>query len=208
MLITRSLTFAYDRGNTFQFPDISLEPGSDLLILGPSGSGKTTLLHLLAGLLFPNSGHIELLGTVLNKLPIKKLDKFRGSHIGLVFQRPHFIHSLSLLENLALVQYLAGEKHDQKRARKILSSLNIEDKRYKRPYSLSQGEQQRAAIAMAVLNNPQLILADEPTASLDDKNCLGVVSLLKDQATANKSQLVIITHDKRLTPHIQICIAL
>ncbi|MEM1407060.1 MAG: ATP-binding cassette domain-containing protein [Bacteroidota bacterium] len=208
MLITRSLTFAYDQENAFHFPDISLDPGGDLLILGPSGIGKTTLLHLLAGLLSPNSGHIELLGTVLNKLPTKKLDRFRGRHIGLVFQRPHFIQSLSLQENLALVQYLTGEKQDQKRVRKILSSLDIEDKRNKRPYSLSQGEQQRAAIAMAVLNNPQLILADEPTASLDDKNCLSVVSLLKDQAAATNAQLVIITHDKRLKPHFKNCVTL
>ena len=203
MLVTRSLTFTYDQKNAFLFPDISLKPGDDLLILGPSGIGKTTLLHLMAGLLSPQSGHVELLGTILHTLPVKQLDRFRGRHIGLVFQRPHFIRSLSLQENLALVQYLAGKKQDKKRITKILSSLDIEDKRYKRPYALSQGEQQRAAIAMAALNNPQLILADEPTASLDDKNCLGVVSLLKDQAAATKAQLVIITHDHRLKPHFQ-----
>ena len=208
MLITRSLTFAHNEENTFVFPNISLAPGEDLLILGPSGIGKTTLLHVLAGLLAPKSGHVELLGIMLNKLPVKQLDKFRGRHIGLVFQRPHFIRSLSLQENMALLQHLAGKKQDQLRIKQVLSSLNIADKRHKRPYSLSQGEQQRGAIAMAVLNNPQLILADEPTSSLDDTNCLNVVSLLKDQAAATNSQLLIITHDNRLKPQFQNCITL
>ncbi|MEM9857474.1 MAG: ATP-binding cassette domain-containing protein [Bacteroidota bacterium] len=208
MLSTQSLIFAYDQENTFSFPDISLEDGEDLLILGPSGIGKTTLLHLLAGLLLPDTGQVELMGTVLHKLPTRQLDKFRGAHIGLVFQRPHFIRSLSLQENLALVQYLAGKKQDRNRGREILRSLDIEDKRHKRPHSLSQGEQQRATIAMAVLNNPQLILADEPTASLDDENCKNVVTLLKDQAKATGAQLVIITHDKRLKAHFKNCITL
>ncbi|MEM6525247.1 MAG: ATP-binding cassette domain-containing protein [Bacteroidota bacterium] len=203
MLNTRSLTFAYDHENTFSFPDISLEQGEDLLILGPSGIGKTTLLHLLAGLLFPKSGHVELMGTVLHDLPTKQLDQFRGTHIGLVFQRPHFVRSLSLQENLALVQYLAGKKQDQKRLKEVLRSLDIESKQSKRPYSLSQGEQQRATIAMAVLNDPQLILADEPTASLDNDNCENVVTLLKDQAASTGAQLVIITHDRRLKVHFK-----
>ena len=208
MLITRSLSFAYDQEHALRFPDISIQSGGDLLILGSSGIGKTTLLYLLAGLLTPNSGEVELFGTVLNELSTKELDKFRGRHIGLVFQCPYFIRSLSLQENLTLIQYLAGQPQDRSMARQILSRLNIEDKRHKRPYSLSQGEQQRASIAMAVLNNPKLILADEPTSSLDDKNCFSVISLLKDQAAATNAQLVVISHDSRLKSHFKNYIAL
>ncbi|MCG8385844.1 MAG: ATP-binding cassette domain-containing protein [Cytophagales bacterium] len=203
MLITRSLTFSYDHRATFQFPDISLEAGTDLLILGKSGIGKTTLLHLMAGLLSPGTGHVELMGTELQTLSPAKLDRFRGRHIGLVFQRPHFIRSLSLQENLALVQYLAGKRQDKARSQQVLESLDIAHKRYDRPHLLSQGEQQRATIAMAVLNNPQLILADEPTSSLDDTNCLNVASLLKQQAATTGAQLVVITHDHRLKAHFQ-----
>lgn len=198
MLKTRSLMFAYNKTNNFRFPDIDLGEREDLLILGESGIGKTTLLHLISGLLKPNAGSIELMGTVLSELPQGKLDLFRGRHIGLVFQRPHFVGALSLLENMALVQYLAGKKQDKARIKKVLDDLGIGHKLTEKPYRLSQGEQQRAAIALAVVNSPQLILADEPTSSLDDKNCMKVLTLLKDQSHATGAQLIIITHDQRL----------
>lgn len=198
MFKTQSLFFSYNELTSFHFPNITLKPGEDLLILGESGIGKTTLLHLMAGLLQPHSGNVELVGTKLNELPTKKLDRFRGQYIGLVFQRPHFIQALTLQENLALVQHLAGQKQDKNRIREVLTSLNIAHKLNDKPHQLSQGEQQRAAIALAVVNYPQLILADEPTSSLDDKNCMRVVALLKEQAKATGSALVIITHDQRL----------
>lgn len=198
MLKTRALHFNYNHQTEFHFPDISLEPGRNLVILGESGIGKTTLLHLMAGLQKPKSGSVELMGTALHQLSDKKLDRFRGQHIGLVFQRPHFIQALSVHENLALVQRLAGKKRDHDRIESVLDSLGIGHKAQQKPNKLSQGEQQRAAIAIAVINSPQLILADEPTASLDDKNCKRVAELLKEQAEASGSQLVIITHDQRL----------
>ena len=198
MLQTRGLCFAYSQQARFSFPDIGLGQGENLLILGESGIGKTTLLHLMAGLLTPQSGSVELMGTKLHTLSSAKLDRFRGEHIGLVFQRPHFIEALNLQENLALVQYLSGKPKDKQRIKNVLESLGIGHKRTEKPNQMSQGEQQRAAIAVAIINNPQLILADEPTASLDDKNCEKVAVLLKEQAHATGSQLVIITHDHRL----------
>ena len=117
MFKTRSLFFAYNKSAYFRFPDINLAPGEDLLILGESGIGKTTFLHLMAGLLRPDSGGVELGGTKLYDLPIGRLDRFRGQHIGLVFQRPYFVHALTLQENLALMQYLAGKKQDKNRIR-------------------------------------------------------------------------------------------
>ena len=180
-----------------------MDAGGNLLVLGESGIGKTTLLHLMAGLLKPDAGKVELMGSILHELPPAKLDRFRGRHIGLVFQRPHFIQALSLEENLALVQYLAGKEQDKDHIKEVLSGLGIGHKLREKPHSMSQGEQQRASIALAVINRPQLILADEPTSSLDDKNCQKAADLLKEQAAASGAQLVIITHDQRLKDQFQ-----
>lgn len=203
MLRTQSLHFQYDSTTQFHFPDIELSAGANLLVLGESGIGKTTLIHLIAGLLKPGSGSIELHGTVLNELSSARLDRFRGQHIGLVFQRPHFMQSLSLRDNLKLVQHLGGQKPNEGRVSSVLEHLGIQHKRHSRPNQLSQGEQQRAAIALAVVNSPRLILADEPTSSLDDKNCAKVIHLLSDQAQLTDAALVIITHDQRLKGKFQ-----
>lgn len=198
MVQTQSLQFAYNNHSAFSFPDIRLEDGQNLLILGESGIGKTTLLHLLAGLLPAQSGFIKLAGTDITQLSTRQRDRFRGQHIGLVFQQPHFVSALTLVENLRLIQYVAHRSRDAERIGAILAKLGLSDKLHRRPIHLSQGEQQRAAIAMAVVNQPSLILADEPTASLDDKNCQQVVELLREQAVATGAHLVIITHDQRL----------
>jgi len=208
MFKTQSLFFAYDQDTEFHFPDIELGAGENLLILGESGIGKTTLLHLIAGLLRPKSGKIELMGTVLHELSSTKLDRFRGRHIGIVFQKPHFVQALSVQENMALVQYLAKKTQDKKRIKEVLESLGIGNKLHEKPNNLSQGEQQRASIALAVVNNPQLILADEPTSSLDDKNCAKVADLLKEQAQLTGAPLLIITHDQRLKEQFQKAITL
>lgn len=198
MLRTQSLHFTYDQQVYFDFPDISLDEGGNLLILGESGVGKTTLLHLIAGILKPKSGEIELMDTMLHELSSTELDRFRGSNIGLVFQRPHFVQALNLQENLELVQYLSGQEKDKKRILEVLESLGIDHKIKQKPQNMSQGEQQRAAIAVAVINSPRLLLADEPTSSLDDTNCHKVITLLKEQAEASNAQLIVITHDQRL----------
>ena len=198
MFTTGSLAFSYNTDVGFQFPDIELNDGQDLLLLGASGIGKTTLLHLIAGLIHPDSGHITLDENRLTDLSSKQMDRFRGQHIGLVFQRPHFVQALNLEENLLLVQFLAGKKQDKKRVKEVLDRLGIGDKVNQYPHSMSLGEQQRATIAQALINKPRLILADEPTSSLDDENCTRVANLLKEQAAATNAHLVIITHDSRL----------
>ena len=161
---------------------------------------KTTLLHLLAGLLNSNSGSIELFGKELNQLSSHQLDRFRKNNIGIVFQRPHFVNSLTVKENLQLAQYI-GNKKNNNRIDSILKNLNILDKSNKKTNLLSQGEKQRASIALAIVNSPKLILADEPTSSLDDSNCSNVIKLLKKQATEYGAQLIVITHDSRLKKH-------
>lgn len=198
MLKSKSIVFNYDGANKFRFPDIQLQKGENLLVLGESGIGKTTLLQILAGLLHPKEGSVELNGTNFQNLSSKNLDLFRGKHIGMVFQRPHFVRNLSILDNLLLSLYLSKNKQDTKRATQLLDQIGLGNKLHSKPDQLSQGEQQRASIALAVVKNPDLILADEPTSSLDDTNCQKIAKLLKEQAASNNAQLIIITHDQRL----------
>jgi putative ABC transport system ATP-binding protein len=186
----------------FKFQDINLKSSENLLIIGSSGIGKTTLLHLLAGLLESSSGSIKLFEKELSDLSSHQLDKFRKNNIGIVFQRPHFVNSLTVKENLQLAQYIANKK-DNNRIENILKNLNIFDKSDKKTNQLSQGEKQRASIALAIVNSPKLILADEPTSSLDDVNCDNVIKLLKKQATDFGAQLIVITHDSRLKKHFK-----
>ena len=202
MIKTKGVKFNYDNQVFFDFPDIKLKSGENLLIIGNSGIGKTTLLHLLAGLLKLNSGSIELFGKELRKLSSYQLDRFRKNNIGIIFQRPHFVNSLTVKENLQLAQYIADKKDDN-RIESILKNLNIFDKSNKITNKLSQGEKQRASIALAIVNSPKLILADEPTSSLDDNNCSNVIKLLKKQATEFGAQLIVITHDSRLKKHFK-----
>ena len=202
MIKTKGVEFNYDNQVFFKFQDINLKSSENLLIIGSSGIGKTTLLHLLAGLLESSSGSIKLFEKELSDLSSHQLDKFRKNNIGIVFQRPHFVNSLTVKENLQLAQYIANKK-DNNRIENILINLNIFDKSNKKTNQLSQGEKQRASIALAIVNSPKLILADEPTSSLDDINCDNVIKLLKKQATDFGAQLIVITHDSRLKKHFK-----
>ena len=202
MIITKEVEFNYDNQIFFKFQDIDLKSNENLLIIGNSGVGKTTLMHLLAGLLKSNSGSIKLFDQELSQLSSHQLDIFRKNNIGIVFQRSHFVNSLTVKENLQLAQYIAN-KNDNNRIESILKNLNIFDKSNKKTNQLSQGEKQRASIALAIVNSPKLILADEPTSSLDDTNCSKVIKLLKKQATDFGAQLIVITHDSRLKKHFK-----
>ena len=203
MIRTKNLTYQYDSENKFQFPDIDCSDGENCLILGPSGQGKSTLLHLLAGLLRPQSGEIQINDTDISKLSDSVLDQFRGKQIGIIFQRNHFLQALTVEENLLLTQKLSGVKVDRDRVKTLLTRLNIYDKKDSHPNALSQGEQQRAAIARALVNDPAVILADEPTSALDDNNCTKVLELLTQQADADGASLIVVTHDNRLKGHIK-----
>jgi len=202
MIKTKKLEFSYNNQEFFKFHDINLKKKENLLIIGKSGVGKTTLLHLLAGLLKSSSGSIELFGKNITSLSSDELDKFRKNNIGIVFQRPHFVNSLTVKENLQLAQYIANKKNNF-RIESVLKNLNIFDKANNKTNSLSQGEKQRASIAMAIINSPKLILADEPSSSLDDENCTRVIKLLKKQAREFEAQLIVITHDSRLKKHFK-----
>lgn len=201
MIETKSLKFSYDGKFVFEFPNIKLKNGENLLILGNSGIGKSTLLHNLAGILTPQSGSIKIFGNDISKFSEIEIDKFRGENIGIIFQRPHFVNSLTVKENLQLAQFLG--KNLEGDIKETLRSLKILDKIDKKPNDLSQGEKQRVSIAIAIINSPKLILADEPTSSLDDSNCSNVINILKEQASKKNAQLIVITHDSRLKKHFK-----
>ncbi len=198
LLQSRAINFSYDGTHQFCFPDIQLSKGEELLILGESGVGKTTFIQILAGLLKPSSGLLEFNGSQYHSLPSKELDQFRGKHIGMVFQNPYFVKNISILDNLLLALYLSKNNEDRKRAILLLERVGLGHKINSKPNDLSQGEQQRAAIALAVVKKPSVILADEPTSSLDDVNCKKITSLLKEQAASTNALLIIITHDQRI----------
>ncbi|MCH7403460.1 ABC transporter ATP-binding protein [Belliella kenyensis] len=200
MLEVKGIKFQYEKGRPFDIPDFQLSSGEQLLILGKSGSGKTTILNILGGLLKPLSGDVRLGDTLINQLSGAKLDKFRGKHIGIVFQKPHILSPLTVEENLSLANFFSGA--DGKRNQELLKELGIADKRRAKVNTLSEGEAQRVSIARALANQPDLILADEPTASLDDHNAEIVIKLLQDQAKKYNAALIIVTHDQRVKDHI------
>jgi len=198
MINATSIEFAYNKDEAFSFPAIQSDVDSPCLIIGPSGCGKSTLLHLLGGLMKPQSGSIHVKNTDLTSLTGTALDQFRGRNIGIIFQKPHFVRSLNVLENLLLAPYFGGKSVRLVNAMDILKNLGIADKINQSPSTLSQGEQQRLSIARVLINEPAVILADEPTSALDDDNCKEVIKLLTETAKSSNAALVIVTHDSRL----------
>ena len=198
MISTKNITFSYNKDQNFIMPDLFCQAGSTILVTGNSGKGKTTYLHILAGMLQPNSGEILIDNTDFTNLKGSKADKFRGKNIGVVFQKSHFIASLSVLENLEMASWLASGKKHTKRAKELLNKLDILEQAHKQPSQLSVGQQQRVSIARALMNEPKVLLADEPTSSLDDKNADNVIELLESLSKEYKAALIIVTHDSRI----------
>jgi putative ABC transport system ATP-binding protein len=198
MISTKNITFSYNKDQNFIMPDLFCQAGSTILVTGNSGKGKTTYLHILAGMLQPNSGEILIDNIDFTNLKGSKADKFRGKNIGVVFQKSHFIASLSVLENLEIASWLATGKKHTKRAKELLNKLDILEQALKRPSQLSVGQLQRVSIARALINEPKVLLADEPTSSLDDKNADNVIELLESLSKEYKAALIIVTHDSRI----------
>ena len=203
MIQVQHLSYQYANQTSIGFQDFRLSDAEHLLITGQSGSGKTTLLHLIAGILKIQKGDIQINETIIDQLTDKQLDQFRGEHVGIIFQTPHFIRSLSVEENLVAVNYFSGTPLNRSKALAVADRLGISSKLHKRTQDLSQGEKQRVSIARAVMNEPNVILADEPTSSLDDRNTENVLQLLQSEAERIKAHLIVVTHDHRLIPHFQ-----
>ena len=198
LLDVRQVTVERPGAPALRFGDFQIGQGEKLLLLGPSGCGKTTLLSVVAGLLAPASGTVMFQGRNLYTLSGRARDHLRGRQFGFVFQTLHLLPSLTLRQNIALAADMSGAS-DPARIDTLLSTLGLTDKANRKPDALSQGEQQRAAIARAVLNRPALIIADEPTSALDDANAAIVVDLLEQQAQDSGAALLIATHDNRIT---------
>ncbi len=201
MFELRDIEHRYEEEVVLSLPHFSADRGDHALILGLSGSGKSTLLHIMGGVLRPTKGTVSVAGVDLTSLKGHRLDRFRGQHIGIVFQQMHLLASLTVEDNIRLASYLAGKPQDDSRIREVLADLDLSEKAGAYPKTLSHGQKQRVCIARAVINKPDLILADEPTSSLDDVRSNHVLELLIKQAEIYGATLVIATHDQRIKPH-------
>ena len=202
MFEIRDLRHSYDGRQVLALRSWQAAQGEHWLLLGPSGCGKTTLLHVLAGLIRPNQGEITVSGNSLTALTGEALDRYRGRMIGIVLQKLHLIDALTVLDNLLLAQRLAREPVDREAARGALDAVGLLARERAYPHTLSSGEAQRLAIARAVVNRPRLILADEPTSSLDDANAKRVLNLIEARARDCNATLVVATHDTRVKSRI------
>jgi putative ABC transport system ATP-binding protein len=198
MIQTRALAYRYASGPALTFPDVDVAQGAVLLLTGPSGCGKSTWLALAAGLATPASGEITVAGQALGGLSNVAADAWRARSIGFLPQKLHLSAALNVQQNLALAQWAAGQPEDPVRIAAALTALGVQDLARRKTSQLSGGQAQRVALARAVLMQPQVILADEPTASLDDASAAAAVGLLLETARAQGATLVIATHDARV----------
>jgi putative ABC transport system ATP-binding protein len=198
MISVRGLAHRYGSTEVLRLADWRVAQGERWLVLGPSGCGKTTLLHLVAGLIRPTEGELEVAGENLRKFDGMRLDRWRGATVGIVLQALHLLRHLSVRDNLRLAQYLAHAPQDDARIAATLGALGVAGKAARRAAELSEGERQRVAVARAVVNRPKLLLADEPTANLDDRAAAQAVELLLEQAERHGATLVVATHDSRV----------
>jgi ABC-type lipoprotein export system ATPase subunit len=190
MLAVRNLTYTYDNTITLRYPDFSCARKESLLITGRSGCGKTTLLHILGGLINDYKGEVSIDDLLING----QRTQLQNRKMGIIFQHSHFIKGLTVRDNI-----LVAVKRDKYKFLPILSKdLGIAHLLNKSPLQLSQGEKQRVGIARALIGHPMVLLADEPTSSLDDENTEAVLSLLREQATRYHSALIIVSHDDRI----------
>jgi putative ABC transport system ATP-binding protein len=182
-------------------PHFSVERGEDLAIVGASGSGKTTLLHIIAGIIAPDEGVVRVSGVDIVAMSESKRDRFRAAHIGCVYQTFNLLQGLTARENILAATLFAGggaqsaRDEAEERLERLAERFGIRDKLRQKPRELSVGEQQRVAVARALINKPALILADEPTASVDAHNARAVIDAMRELAREEGASVIAITHD-------------
>jgi len=185
--------------------DVEIARGDFVALRGASGTGKSTLLHLIGGLDTPNAGEIIFRSQKLSGYSEGELTIFRNRRVGFVFQAYHLLPELTALENVCLSARIAriSAGHAEKRARELLGRVGLNAREDHKPSELSGGEQQRVAIARALVNEPELLLADEPTGNLDSKTGGEIIELLKSLRVEKQTTLVIATHDEKVAAHAQ-----
>src|SRR5271154_1353993 len=209
LLSARALTKTYAVGKrtleVLRGVDLTMARGEFLALRGASGAGKSTLLHLIGGLDTPNAGEIHFAGQNLVKFSERELTHFRNRRVGFVFQAYHLLPELTALENVYLPARIAriSAAQAEKRGRELLARVGLKDRTDHKPSELSGGEQQRVAIARALINEPELLLADEPTGNLDSKTGGEIIELLKSLRVEKQTTLVIATHDANVAAHAQ-----
>ena len=199
-LVAVTKTYRQPGGDPLPVLDIEtfrVDAGEQLALVGPSGTGKTTLLNVVAGITPVDSGQVRVGGTDIARLPEPIRDRFRAERIGIVFQSFNLLPAFTALENVLLGMAFSGQSN-RSRAAELLDAVGLADRRDYRPAALSVGQQQRVAVARALANSPQLLIADEPTASVDLANQQRIVSLIRDRCRADGIALIIITHDESL----------
>ncbi|MDX8354292.1 ABC transporter ATP-binding protein [Cognatiyoonia sp. IB215182] len=208
MVRIESLSFAYgNSGFQLRIPEFSLEDGERVAVVGPSGSGKTTLLYLIAGILTPDAGQIDVAGTDVAILSDTARRRFRASQIGFVFQDFALLDYLSARQNILypyrITPALTLDKAVRDRAERLAAACGIGDKLDRHPNALSQGEQQRVAICRALVTQPKLILSDEATGNLDPDSKARILDLLFEQAAEAGAAVLAVTHDHELLPRFE-----
>lgn len=208
-LTVKNLSHTYKSNTSSDLPvlheiDFELHSGDQLLLRGISGSGKTTLINILAGLLTPTSGEVTLNGQSMYALSEVERDHFRRRNIGYVFQTHHLVPVLNAWENVAMPLALSGQAVGprKKRALTLLDEVGLKEFATQRPFQLSNGQRQRVAIARALAGDPTLVLADEPTASLDGQSARNVTHLLRETCRNNNAMLLVASHDPMLSEQI------
>jgi putative ABC transport system ATP-binding protein len=198
MIHTQQLTYRYPQGAVLAFDNISVPQGGVLVLRGNSGSGKSTLLALAAGLLTAATGQMEIAGQNPAVLNAAQRDAWRGRTVGFLPQRLHLSDALTVFDNLALAYFAVAQPVNKAHIMHSLDALGVADLAARKPHALSGGQAQRVALARAVLMQPKVILADEPTASLDDDAARSAVTLLAQAAQRCCATLVVATHDARV----------
>lgn len=202
MIETQGLAYQYPGSEPLVFPNVQVAQGAVLLLSGPSGCGKSTWLALIAGLVAPSAGTLRVAGQSLGALKSAAADAWRAQAIGFLPQKLHLSASLTVQQNLAMAQWAAGQREDTAAIAAALQALGVQDLSRRLPAQLSGGQAQRVALARAVLLQPRVLLADEPTASLDDEAATQAVALLLTTARVHCATLVIATHDARVLASI------
>ena len=200
MIDIKGITKSFGSLQVLKGIDLHIDKGEVVSIVGPSGAGKTTLLQIIGTLDKPDSGSIEVDGIDVRSLSTKKLSDFRNQHLGFVFQFHQLLPEFTALENIMIPAFIAGKsrKEAKERAEELLEFMGLSDRASHKPAELSGGEKQRVAVARALVNNPAVILADEPSGSLDTKNKAELHQLFFDLRDKFGQTFVIVTHDEGL----------